>query len=170
MRQLRDTTTLLLIAMVLALPACSGLQTSDRSDGNGRALSQPSADAADAPATSGTQAVASAADPAQAPVAFAAAPFTAVYSSSLGPLERYYEAHASERGGRCRAPYVDGITNTDIVEETPERLVVEVRYLYRDRINTDSSSSCIGYGVRRFVLAKNGSTMNVQEMSGPTRS
>jgi hypothetical protein len=107
--------------------------------------------------------------------------FTAVYPSSLGQahgtVERYYEAHASEGGGRCLAPYVAGITNTQVVENAPERLVVDVRYLYHDRIKdqprgnpADGLTSCVGFGERRFVLARNGDSLDVEEMSGPRRN
>ncbi|HEX5079126.1 MAG TPA: hypothetical protein VFV80_08230 [Geminicoccaceae bacterium] len=49
-----------------------------------------------------------------------------------GIIALYQEAHASGRGGQCLAPYIDGITRVDVVEESPGRLVVDVRYLYRD--------------------------------------
>jgi hypothetical protein len=94
-----------------------------------------------------------------------------------GTIERYYEAHASERGGQCLAPYIDGITSADVVEESPDRLVVDVRYLYRDRIKDQPRDNpanaligCVGYGERQFVLARNGDTLTVQEMTGPRRN
>jgi hypothetical protein len=107
--------------------------------------------------------------------------FSAIYPSSLGQahgtVERYYEEHASEGGGRCLAPYVAGITNTQVVENAPERLVVDVRYLYRDRIKdqtrgnpADVLTSCIGFGERRFVFARKGDSLDVAKMSGPRRN
>ena len=92
-------------------------------------------------------------------------------------IERYYEAHASERGGQCLAPYMDGITSTDVVEDEPARLVVDVRYLYRDRIKdqpqdnpADALTGCVGYGARRFVLARSNDSLEVESMSGPRRN
>jgi hypothetical protein len=92
-------------------------------------------------------------------------------------IERYYEAHASERGGQCLAPYIDGITRADVVEDEPARLVVDVRYLYRDRYKDNEAgmegnglTGCVGYGARRFVLARSDDTLTVEQMSGPRRN
>ena len=94
-----------------------------------------------------------------------------------GTIERYYEAHASERGGQCLAPYIDGITRTDVVEDSPDRLVVDVRYLYRDRIKdqprdnpADALTGCVGYGERQFVLARSDDTLTIEQMTGPRRN
>jgi hypothetical protein len=48
-----------------------------------------------------------------------------------GAIEHYHETHASERGGQCLAPHIDGITRAEVVEDDLARLVVDVRYLYR---------------------------------------
>jgi hypothetical protein len=45
-------------------------------------------------------------------------------------IERYYEVHASEPTDACLAPYIDAIRATQVVEDEPARLVVEVRYRY----------------------------------------
>jgi hypothetical protein len=94
-----------------------------------------------------------------------------------GTIERYYEAHASERGGQCLAPYIDGMTRTDVVEDNPARLVVDVSYLYRDRIKDQPRDNpanaligCVGYGTRRFVLARSDDTPTVEQMSAPRRN
>jgi hypothetical protein len=94
-----------------------------------------------------------------------------------GAIKRYYEAHASERGGQCLAPYIDGFTRTQVVEDGPERLVVDVRYLYRDRYKDNESgvdgnamTGCINYGTRRFVLARSDDALTVEQMSGPRRN
>lgn len=90
-------------------------------------------------------------------------------------IKRYYEAHASERNGQCLAPYIDGFTTIQVVEDTPERLVVDARYLYRDWIKdgTDADGlmlGCISYGQRSFVLARSDGGLQVVEMSGPRRN
>ena len=55
--------------------------------------------------------------------------------------------------------------------------MVDVRYLYRDRIKdqprgnpADALTSCIGSGERRFVLARKGDSLGVEKMSGPRRN
>lgn len=91
-------------------------------------------------------------------------------------IKRYYEAHASEKTGRCLAPYIDGFTRVQVVEDTPERMVVEARYLYRDWVKDQSGaddqpfSECVGYNGRSFVLDKAGDSFQVAGMSGPRRN
>lgn len=52
--------------------------------------------------------------------------------------------------------------------------MVDVRYLYRDRIKdqprgnpADALTSCIGSGERRFVLARKGDSLDVEEGIDP---
>jgi hypothetical protein len=92
-------------------------------------------------------------------------------------IKRYYEAHASEEHGQCGAPYIDGLTKLDLVEDDARHTVVDARYLYGDRIKDQRSMtrgggqrSCVGYGERRFVLTKSGDALSVTEMSGARRN
>jgi hypothetical protein len=91
-------------------------------------------------------------------------------------IRRFYEAHASENIGQCLAPYIDGFTTLRVVESDPERMVVDARYMYRDWIKDERASAgqrignpCVGYGERRFVLAKIDGIWRVEQMSGPQR-
>ena len=85
-------------------------------------------------------------------------------------IETYYAAHAREEHGRCPAPFIEGFTRTEVVEDGPQRQVVEVRYLYADRIKDDSDGSeCVGFSGRRFTLAKAEAGLEVVEMTGPSR-
>lgn len=87
-------------------------------------------------------------------------------------IEAYYAAHASEENGRCPAPFIDGFTRAEVVEDGPDRQVVEVRYLYGDRIKDGiepDGGQCVGYNGRRFTLAKTDAGLEVVEMSGPAR-
>jgi len=88
-------------------------------------------------------------------------------------IKRYYEAHASERNGQCLAPYIDGFTTLQVVEDTPERIVVDARYLYRDRLKDGGDQpfgECTSYGRRSFVLARSDDSLQVMEMSGLRRN
>lgn len=88
-------------------------------------------------------------------------------------IKRYYQAHASEKNGRCLAPYIDGFTTLEVAEDTPERTVVEARYLYRDWVKDGGDepfNECIGYGRRSFVLVRSDERVQVIEMSGPRRN
>ena len=87
-------------------------------------------------------------------------------------IETYYRAHASEESGRCPALFIEGFTRTEVVEDGPERQVVDVRYLYGDRIkdgNDTDGGQCIGFNGRRFTLAKTEAGLEVVEMTGPSR-
>jgi hypothetical protein len=87
-------------------------------------------------------------------------------------IETYYADHASEEHDRCVAPYIDGFTRVEIVEDSPERQVVDARYLYGDRIKDrqqDGGRQCVGYNGRRFTLAKSDAGVEVIEMTGPQR-
>jgi hypothetical protein len=84
---------------------------------------------------------------------------------------RHYERHATEENRTCLSPYIDGLTQVDVVEETPERLVVDARYFYRDRFKDDGGNGlgreCTGYAERRFTLANSDAGVAVVEMTGP---
>jgi hypothetical protein len=86
-------------------------------------------------------------------------------------MEGYYGAHAREEY-YCQLPYIDGLSQVTVVDSQPDRLVVDVRYLYRDRFKNGGgdtgSNGCIGYAGRRFTLGK-GLTGGVEvlEMTGP---
>jgi hypothetical protein len=102
---------------------------------------------------------------------------TEIHSAYFGPssaikrtIVRYHERHASEGGARCFSPYIDGISQVTILEDTPERLVVDLRYFWRDRVQDGGSGigqNCTGFSERTFTLARapDGSPI-VLEMSG----
>jgi hypothetical protein len=90
---------------------------------------------------------------------------TRIESAHFGPpaeIERairlYYERNASEGGARCFRPYIDGFTRISVLEDTPNRLVVEARYFYRDRAQEggagEGGNACTGFNQRTFTLAR----------------
>jgi hypothetical protein len=90
-------------------------------------------------------------------------------------IKRYYEAHASERNGQCLAPYIDGFTTLQVVEDTPQRVVIDARFLYRDRIKDGGDQNnmmlgCISYGARSFVLRRSDDRYEVVAMTGLRRN
>ena len=52
-------------------------------------------------------------------------------------IMRYYERNASEENRTCLTPYMDGLTRVAVVDQQPDRLVLDVSYLYRDRFKND---------------------------------
>jgi hypothetical protein len=63
-----------------------------------------------------------------------------------------------------------GLTRVEVVEERPDRLVIDVRHLYRDRNKDDRGDGlgreCSAYGERRFTLRKDMRGLEVNEMTG----
>ena len=88
-------------------------------------------------------------------------------------VTRYYERHASEENQTCLTPYIDGLTRVTVVEQQPDRLVLDVRYLYRDRLKDDNGngigSECTAYAERQFTLEKNDAGLEVVAMSDSWR-
>lgn len=88
-------------------------------------------------------------------------------------IKRYYASRASEQHGLCPRPYIDGITGVEIIEDSPERLVAEVSYFFRDRIRepagdeNEGSVPCAGFGERTFTVTSTEQGPEVVEMSGP---
>jgi len=83
---------------------------------------------------------------------------------------RHYERHASEQYRTCLNPYMDAVTNLEVVEDTAGRMVVDVRYFYRDRFMDGGEGmgvECAGFGGRRFTLARSEAGIQVLEMSAP---
>ena len=89
---------------------------------------------------------------------------TRIESAYFGPstaieqaIRRYYEGHASEGGARCFRPYIDGFSRLSVLEDTPNRLVVETRYFFRDRAQEGGpggGSVCAGFNERTFTLTR----------------
>jgi hypothetical protein len=96
---------------------------------------------------------------------FAGCAGTEIQSAYFGPsaaikraIVRYHEQHASEGGARCFSPYIDGISQVRVLEDTPERLVVDVRYFWRDRVQDSGGGgigqNCTGFSERTFTLQR----------------
>jgi hypothetical protein len=86
-----------------------------------------------------------------------AAPIESTHFGASSEIERvirlHYERHASEGG--CFRPSIDGFTRLDVREDTPDRLVVDTRYFWRDRFQEgDGGQVCAGFNERTFTLAR----------------
>jgi hypothetical protein len=80
-------------------------------------------------------------------------------------VQQYYERRATEENGRCRAPLLDGVLSATVLEEDPQRLVIRMRYLYRDH-SAELRGACIGFGNRTFTIDKGPEGPTVADMSG----
>jgi hypothetical protein len=82
-----------------------------------------------------------------------------IESAHFGPpaaierlIMRHYARYASE--GSCFNPYIDGFTQLTVLEDTPDRLVIDTRYFHRDRVHDDGRGGCTGFGERTFIVAR----------------
>lgn len=86
----------------------------------------------------------------------------------------YYENNAWERSATCIPANMVGITDTVVVQETTEQLVLDVRYIWdvEGQWGEDVPGvPCFGQGQRTFVLAKHtGGGYSVVSMTGAQRS
>jgi hypothetical protein len=90
-------------------------------------------------------------------------------------MTAYYEAHAMEQWGYCLTPYIDGLTQVSVVDNQPDKLVLDVRYLYRDRQKGTQQNSfvteCVSYAGRQFTFGKDkAGGVEVVDMTGLRRS
>ena len=87
-------------------------------------------------------------------------------------IANHYERYASEENSQCLRPYIKGLSRVEVIEDQPERLVVQIRYFFRDRIREvgdDQNSACVGFNGRRVALGKSDGKIEVVEMTGPKR-
>jgi hypothetical protein len=89
-------------------------------------------------------------------------------------MNNYYESHAMEQWGYCMTPHIEGLTQVAVVENQPDKLVVDIRYLYRDRQKDNSQNSftqdCVSYAGRQFTFGKgNTGGVEVVDMTGLRR-
>ncbi|HET6468799.1 MAG TPA: HAMP domain-containing sensor histidine kinase [Geminicoccaceae bacterium] len=95
----------------------------------------------------------------------------------------YYDRWALEENATCTQPRMQAITRADVLEETPERVVLDVRYRYLDEGQRDfdddviqfprfrfGTGSCSDFSQRTFVIAKTtDGGGQVESMTGPQR-
>ncbi len=105
-------------------------------------------------------------------------PELAPYRGVEFEIETYYETRAWERNATCLRPEIS-IARIDTVEDTPERLVLNVRYFWEDTAfgrddemfpMRGGGSWCSGFSERVFTLAKRpDGRVTVSAMTGPQR-
>lgn len=88
------------------------------------------------------------------------------HPGAIGAIQSYYNSNAWEEGARCVLPRMD-VTQTKVIEDTPERLVVEVRYYWQDETRESDTfgNVCNGFATRTFTLAEG----RVIKMTGEQR-
>jgi len=105
-------------------------------------------------------------------------PALAGYEGLQFKVRSYYAEHASEYNATCLRPEIEGITRTRVVEDSEERLVVDVRYRFKDEQYaieghpqiTHGRNTCEGFANRTFTIDKTEDGLVVTAMSGERRT
>ena len=92
-------------------------------------------------------------------------------------VQSFYDGRAMEAQARCPNPRMAAIVRTTVVEQTPERLVMDLRYRWVDDTQTvDSGASggskivCQDWGERRFTFShESDGRLRPIAMSGPQK-
>lgn len=105
-------------------------------------------------------------------------PELAAYKGVAFEIETFYETWAWERNATCLRPEMS-IAAIETLEDTPERLVLKVRYFWEDTaFGRDEEmfpfrgggAACSGFDERIFTLAKRpDGSVTVTSMTGPQR-
>jgi hypothetical protein len=97
-------------------------------------------------------------------------------------VNNFYHRHATEEGGRCHSPFIEGVTGVAVVEESDTLLKIDLRYYYRDFLRGGNDCDrkrrphrctifreCTGFSERRFEISKSDAGYTVVDMSGSRR-
>lgn len=99
-------------------------------------------------------------------------PDVAGYPGLQWQIQSFYDGRAMEAQARCPNPRINSITDATVVEDTPERVVMDIRYYWVDDTQTvggDGASKiiCQDWGERRFTFARAGDRrLAVESMTG----
>ena len=115
---------------------------------------------------------------------FVQGPALAGYPGLSWQIESYYSARAREQNAFCTTPRKTQ-TQVQVVEDTPTRLVLNVRYRYWNDLafgtqvfpyDVNGFDRCTGWATRTFVVAKSvggepggAQALSVTSMTGPQR-
>ncbi|MFO1067864.1 MAG: hypothetical protein U1E14_04990 [Geminicoccaceae bacterium] len=89
-------------------------------------------------------------------------------------MTRYYAGRAFEENAFCTVPYIDRITASRVVEDSPQKLVVEVRYFFRSEIGASPGdvtmfNRCEGFASRTFTFDRSAGGLTLAGMTGDQR-
>ena len=97
-------------------------------------------------------------------------------------VSNYYHRHATEGGGRCRSPILEGVSQAAVSDLVDDALEVHIHYRYRDflkdgddcdrrlrRLRCTIFRECRGFAARDFRVAKTETGFDVIDMSGGRR-
>ena len=108
-------------------------------------------------------------------------PAVAGYPGLQNRIQWYYDSNALEQNAVCTQPRMRSVTSAQILEETPETVVMDISYYFIDEGQIDFDRGglpfagvpfqrCNGFAERRFTFVKmTDGSLQVRSMSGPQR-
>jgi signal transduction histidine kinase len=108
-------------------------------------------------------------------------PAVAGYPGLQNRIQWYYDSKALEQNATCTQPRMRSVTRAQILEETPETMVMDIGYYWIDEGQIDFDRGglplagvpfqrCNGFAERRFTFVKmTDGSLQVRSMSGPQR-
>ncbi|MGI9498470.1 MAG: hypothetical protein ACR2P3_00395 [Geminicoccaceae bacterium] len=97
-------------------------------------------------------------------------------------VSNYYHRHATEEGGQCRSPILEGVSQAAVGDLDDGVFDVHIHYRYRDFLKDGDdcdrrlrplrctiNRECYGFAARDFRVAKAGTGFDVIDMSGGRR-
>lgn len=104
-------------------------------------------------------------------------PSVAGYEGLQYKIISFYDNKALEENASCTQPRMKAIIRANVIEENAERVVMNVRYRYRDEGQTSDNwflggtfFRCNDWAERTFTMVKNtADQVDVEKMTGPQR-
>lgn len=87
----------------------------------------------------------------------------------------FYDAHAVEGQWSCPNPAMQSVTSSRVVEDTPGKVVMDIRYYWVDwsqavDVQGGSITTCRDWDERSFTFTKaSDGSLQVQSMTGPQK-
>ena len=66
------------------------------------------------------------------------------YPNTAWLIRSYYENNAQERGASCNSPSIQTLNAATIIEDTPQKVVMRVKYFWIDRSRIDNNDPLSG--------------------------
>ena len=108
-------------------------------------------------------------------------PSVAGYAGLQNKIMWYYDSNALEQNATCTQPRMRSITRAQVIDETPQNVVMTIRYYWLDEGQIDTERDglplaapflqrCNGFAERTFTFVKlTDGNLDVRSMSGPQR-
>jgi hypothetical protein len=88
----------------------------------------------------------------------------AVEPELLSQVQSYYRDFAIEQGGACRSPVMADVLDSTVEARSEQRIVLRVRYAYRQLAGSANAASCRGTGARVFRIERQGAAWQVVQI------